>query len=120
MKIKIGELVNAKPVFEKLVKCELPFHTVRALGKVIRSVSEELTLVEEKRVELVKKYGVEDEATKNISVPKEKMEDFTKAINEIFNTEIDFVAYLTATHMEHENIKLSTQEYYLIEKLISE
>lgn len=119
MKIKIGEIVNAKPVFEKLVKLELPFHTVRALGKVIKSVSEELTLVEQSRIDLVKKYGVEDEQ-KNIKVPPEKMQEFTKEINEIFNTEIEFDAYLTSKHLENENIKLSTQEYYLIEKLISE
>ena len=39
MKIKMGEIQNAKPVLEKLIKFELPFATVRALGKIVRTIS---------------------------------------------------------------------------------
>jgi hypothetical protein len=119
MGIKIGEIVNARPVFEKLVKFELPFHTVRALGKMVRAVSEELVLVEEKRVALVRKYGVEDEQ-KNITVAPDKMEAFKFELEEIMSTEIDFSSFITTTHLENENVKLSTSEYYLIEKFIVE
>ena len=119
MKVKIFEIVNARPVFEKLVKLELPFHTVRAVGKVVKVVSEELTLVEQKRVELVKKYGVADEK-QNITVAPENMENFTKEYNEILNTEVDFENGLTVKHLENPIVNLSTQEYFSIEKFIVE
>ena len=119
MKIKIGYLFNAKPVFEKLMKYDLPFDTVRVLGKVIKLVNEEMSFVEEKRVELVRKLGVEDEK-KNIKVPQEKMEEFIKVYNEILGTEIDFDTFITVKYLQHPNITLSTQDYYLLEKFIVE
>ena len=118
MKVKILDILNAKPVFEKIVKVELPFRTIRELAKVIKAVSEELTLVETKRVELVKKYGVADEKN-NIKVPQESMEAFSAEMNEIRSTEIDFVDGLNEKSLESPNLTLNTQDYYLIEKFIT-
>ena len=121
MKIKMGEIQNAKPVLEKLIKFELPFATVRALGKIVRTISDELVLVNEKRVELVKKHGAEDETTKAFNVKKESLEDFYKDFSDVLNTEVELdITPISAKLLEHPNVLLSTTDFYLIEKLIQQ
>jgi hypothetical protein len=45
--------------------------------------------LEENRINLVKKYGVEDEKTKQVSVPKDKTQEFYAELNELMQLEID-------------------------------
>ena len=45
--------------------------------------------LEENRIKLVKKYGTEDEDTKQVTVPKEKTQDFYAELAELMQLEID-------------------------------
>jgi hypothetical protein len=95
------------------------FATVRALGKIVRVISDELVLVNEKRVDLVKKHGEEDATTKAFNVKKESLDAFYKDFSDILNTEVELdITPLPAKALEHPNVLISTKEYYLIEKFI--
>ena len=119
IKLRLGDLDNAKPVLSKILTCDLPFASARLLGQMIKKVDEELTLLNQKRIELVKKYGAEDEKTKAFTVTPDNMEAFMKDYGEIFQTEIDFDATpIPVGILERPNIILTTEEYLRLDKLL--
>ena len=120
MKIKLAVLEGAKPVLAKILSYDLPFASARALAQAIKKIDDELTLVNEKRLVLVKKYGKEDEKTKAINVTPENMEAFFKDYNEVLDTEIDLdISPIPSRLLEHPNVLLKTEEYMRLEKLVA-
>lgn len=57
MKVKVINLLNAKPAFDKIIESELkPVNSFR-IARLIRVISEELELFNQKRNDLITKYG---------------------------------------------------------------
>ena len=89
MKVKLSKLWNSQKALGALnVIKDLPIKTSYWIGKNTKKISREVTEIEEKRKELVKKYGVENDK-KETSVPQEKMEEFSKEFYDLLDTEID-------------------------------
>lgn len=58
------------------------------ISRVAETVEAEMKRLEKQRVSLVKLYGVPDKDG-NYTVPPDKLDDFAKAIEELFEVEID-------------------------------
>jgi len=88
-KVKLNKLWNSQKALGALnIIKDLPIKTSYWIGKNTKKISREIELIEEKRKDLVKKYGTENEK-KETSVPQEKMEEFTKEFYELLDTEIE-------------------------------
>lgn len=57
IKLKLLEIVNAKPAFDSLVKLHLPMATAFNLAKRLKVINTELEIYTAKRDELVKAHG---------------------------------------------------------------
>lgn len=89
MKIKLSELWNSQNVLKQLNMMNgIPIKTSYWIAKNTKKISKELGTVEEKRKELVSKFGKENE-NKELSVPQENLEAFHKEFQELLDVEID-------------------------------
>lgn len=80
----LGELKNIEESIKKLVNSEIPIKISYRLSKIIAKLSTELSLFEEHRITLVRKYAetTEDESgTSQVKVSKENMPLFIEEFN---------------------------------------
>lgn len=89
MKIALGEIRMMKDPMRALLEKELPLKVSWRLNKLVKAFDKELQGIEDGRVSLVKKYGVEDD-TKNVRVPEDKMPSFIQEFNEFLSEEVEF------------------------------
>ena len=83
----LGELKNIEESIKKLVNSEIPIKISYRLSKIIAKLSTELSLFEEHRVALVKKYAetIEDDSgNSQVKVSKENMPLFMEEFNTLF------------------------------------
>lgn len=103
MRIKIGKLWGSVEGLTLLNKCSLPAVVSYNLAKLNAEIQDELTIIEKTRVELVKKYGVQqmekDETGKEIPTDDFRIEDgsknsytFISEFKEILEQEIDIIS----------------------------
>lgn len=121
MKITISEVLNSKPVLEKLVDKEISIKTAYRLSRIIKELNGELQHFEEQRQKLVHKYGKqqEDAPEGNIIVPEENMGPFQEELAELLTAEID----LNCSPMNIEefgDVKITTSEILLIDSFLME
>ena len=89
MKITLAEIKTLEASLSKIFNKDINIKLAYRLGSLIKTLSKELENLEESRVKLVKKYGVEDEETKQVSVPTEKTQEFYAELNELMQIDID-------------------------------
>lgn len=88
-KVKLNKLWNSQKALGALnIIKDLPIKTSYWIGKNTKKISREIELIEEKRRDLVKKYGTENEKKETV-VPQEKMEEFSKEFYDLLDTEIE-------------------------------
>lgn len=90
MKLKLGELVQAKDGLVQLSQKELPIKSAYKISRILKAASSELENYEEQRTKLIKKLGKEEGG--NISVPPEKKEEFIKELEGLLEVEVDINA----------------------------
>lgn len=115
MKLAIKDLINSKEALQKLFSENLPVKTSYRLGRAIKHINSELKDFEDKRIELLKKYG--DVVDDKISVKAENMESFTKDINDLLQVELD-LAFEPVAIDEIKDAKLSAIDMANLEKFI--
>lgn len=121
MKITISEILNGRPVLEKLVDKEISIKTAYRLSRIIKVLNEELQHFEEQRQKLVQQYGEqqEDAPEGNVVVLEENMEPFQKDLAELLTAEIDLNC--EPMHIEEfGDVKIKTSELLLIESFLME
>jgi len=89
MKVTLAEVKSLEASLGKLFDKDVNIKIAYRLSSLIKKLSEELSILEENRIKLVKQYGVEDEKTKAVSVPPDKSQDFYNAFNELMQIEIE-------------------------------
>ena len=120
MKIILSELIQASKVINKIFNKPMEFKLSYRLTKLNKKLKTELSDFEVAKNELIKKYGIKD-GKGTISVPPEKIEEFSKELEPVLAEEIDIdVALIPYDLMEKTNIDLSTNELVTIEKFIEE
>jgi hypothetical protein len=90
MKVTLLQVQNAKECLTRLANMTLPIKTAYSLSKVIKELNDEYISIEEFRVTLIKRHGVEAEDG-NISVPPNTpaFESFMQSFSEFMVTEVE-------------------------------
>jgi hypothetical protein len=98
MKFRIGQLKAAESTLVLLTKEALPITTAFKLARFLRAAATELSILEESRINLVRKYGSSTDPGKEVTVPEDKVPQFIDDYNELLSVECE---------LEFEKIKLS-------------
>lgn len=119
MKIKFYDIKNSEETLNKLMNQDLPFKYARKLQKNLKRINDELIFFEEKRKELLEKYG---EVTDNIlRVKNENKEKYLEEYKEMLNTEIDLdIEKIPISFLDNSNIKLSPYDINNLEFILDD
>jgi len=85
--MKLYDIKNAETAFRKLVNADLPIKMCFKLSSVIDEIDLELKRFEDFRINLIKKYGTQDE--KGYRLDDDKIHLFETEMNELLSTTID-------------------------------
>jgi len=120
MKVKLTDVQNAKECMNKLANMDLPISTSYKLSKLIKKLNKEYDDIEEFRVQLIKKYGQEDNEQKNIRVNPDSEEflSFLKEYNEFMETEVDIDIDKLEIKTEELDIKIKSVELLGMEQFV--
>jgi hypothetical protein len=118
MKIKLEKVWDSQVALQTVQDLRLPIKMSYWLGRNIQRLSSEIKDIDKKRVELVKKYGVENEQHQ-FNVTPENKDKFVKEFEELLSeeVEIDIKQY---TIEEFGNAQLSPEVCIAIEFMIKE
>jgi len=89
MKIKIEQLLEKKAIFDKILAKELPFKLSYRLIKLASKITQEMKHINSTRDDMIKRYGVAGE-NDSYSVPKDKINEFTKEWKSFIAESIEF------------------------------
>jgi len=117
IKFKMYEIKNMKDPLSKLIDKEIPVNTAFRLNKLVKSIDEYLTEIEEYRVKLINQFGEKNEEKNQIEVPPKKMKDFSQQMNELLNEEVEIDFKPININMFGDNLMLSTKDLMVLEKL---
>lgn len=109
---EINGLARGKDVvMHGLLKQKTSLKTKVYLQRLAKAIEDDYKLYESEKLELFKKYGKEKDGM--LSVSADKMEDFTKDLNELGSAEKDInVSTLWSTDLTLDNLNFDTDEYY--------
>ena len=79
MKVSLNRVYNSLSVFRKLMSQDLPVPVTYRFTNFFSVMDKEFTDIETKRLELVKKYGQDNDGT--ITVSEDNKEKFLKKFN---------------------------------------
>jgi len=90
MKIKLGEIVEAKPHLEILIKKDISWRASYRISKLIEELNKELIKFEKTRTKIFEKYGEEFEADgqKQIRVKAENSQNFSMAMDSVLDENV--------------------------------
>ena len=87
MQVSVAAVLQAVKVIEDLLNVPLPPKAAYRLARLAEALSREAVVIEQRRVEIIKKYGVEAEG--GWSVPAEQMPSFVDDWKPILDEVID-------------------------------
>jgi len=119
MKFRLGQIQEMKEPLARLTNEQLPLKLAFKLNKLVRNMDENLTVIEEERVKLVKKLGVENKETGSVEIPKDKIPQFQEEFVELMSeeVEIDFTPFSVD---DFANAKVTTQDMLKLSLLFEE
>lgn len=118
MKFALGEIRNMKDPLIGLLDKTLPIKSAWSLNKLVKSFDKELSDIEEFRVDLIKKLGVEGDDG-NIQVPEDKMQEFVTGFNELLSTEIEVAYEPIPIDALGDDATISAKDMMALERLFS-
>lgn len=90
MKIKLKEIINQADNIGKLSEMKLPIKASYRINRIISKILPDIKQYNEKRLEVIKELGIADEKNPEVyNVPKEKLPEFTKQIEELLSIEVE-------------------------------
>lgn len=118
MRLLNKTIVNSKEAIKKIKETNLPIRQSCAISKTCKSLEEQVNFIEEQRVELIKKYGVEKEGGYTIEASdQEAVEKYVSEYNELLNLEEE-IDVRTLSIDDLESIYLTPQEFSTVEFII--
>ncbi len=109
MKINLAGIKSLESSLSKIFDKDVNIKIAYRLSKLLKRLSEEMSMMEESRIKLVTKYGKEDGETKQVTVPQENTADFYKEFNELMMVEIE-IDFEPITLASLGNIELSAAD----------
>jgi hypothetical protein len=89
VKLSLKAIWESQQSLPKLAGKEFPVKTSYWIGKNVNKLQAELKQINETRVTLIKKYGTEEEKTKQWNVKPEHHEVFMKEFDAFMETEVE-------------------------------
>lgn len=124
--IALRELVDSSEIMKKLSQKPLKGKTAYYTARLLREIDKELTLFNETRGNLIKKYGEKDENGElkidengNCKFTSEEMDKFYFEMNDILNNIIELNANKIELN-DLENLDFTPTEMILLEPFIEE
>lgn len=117
MKFKLFEIRSLESSLSKLTQKEVPIKVAYRLGKVLKTVSNELISIEKLRANLVKKYSTPIDEKGNYKVADDKEEVFKREFADLLQEEIDIDCDPILLE-DLEGISLTPIDMVRLEKLI--
>ena len=119
MKVKLGEIMNAIPVLQKVAQAQLPAAIAFNLYKVTKVLEVERENFEGRRMDLIKKYSDGfNEETREYTFPEDNRAKFMKEINELLNVEVELNT--PVVNLVDSGINISVAEIEAISFLLPE
>ena len=126
IKVQLKDIIEGTEVLKKLAGQPLRGKVAFQISKILKRLEDELTLFNNTRVEIIKKYSQTDENGElisdengNVKLKEETIEDFNKEITELLNMEIEIDANKIALE-DIENVDFTPAEMTLLMPLIEE
>lgn len=116
VKLKLKDIKSSEATLQKLAGVELPAKSAYRVSTLLRPISEELKLIEEQRMKLVKKYADKDNVSGEMKVENQK-DDFLKEWLEFLETDIE-IDIQTIDLSDLESIKFTPSEMTTIDKFV--
>jgi len=108
--IKLGDLKNVENVILKIVNAELPIKIAFQINLMVDDLDDKLTKLETFRINLVKKYGQEDNSG-NLQVLPKNMQAFSQELKELMDSDVDFTPVKIPMEVfETSGIKVTVKE----------
>lgn len=114
MKVKLIDIYSSVNSLSKLMEQPLPAKVSFKLMKLLNAVNEEVKLIEEQRMKLVKKY-----ASDGNTVGDDKREEFLKEFSDFLNDEVE-MSWEPISIDSLGDLQLSVAELTRIQFLFSE
>lgn len=116
VKLKLKDIKSSEVTLQKLAGVELSAKSAYRVSTLLRPISEELKLIEEQRMKLVKKYADKDNVSGEMKVENQK-DDFLKEWLEFLETDIE-IDIQTIDLSDLESIKFTPSEMTTIDKFV--
>lgn len=112
MKVKVLDLYEAFPSIQKIANLDLPFKKSYKISKLLKSISSEMKIIEDKRSAILKKYHI----VSNISEATD-VKAFEKEIKEFNEFEISFKEEPIDLDIfeSEEDVKISPKDLIVLE-----
>jgi hypothetical protein len=118
IKISLKELFQAEQALQKILAKEIPFKLAYRMTKISKKFVEESKIIEGHRLELIKKYGVEDKKTGQWSVAPDKIQAFREELDEVLNEVVELDIQLIPQKVIEAGGNISSLDMLALEKLI--
>lgn len=122
--IKLEQLVNSTDGLKGLAQKSLRARPALAVAKILKAADAEMTTFNETRLNLIKKYGDKDENGEvkqdekgNVHIPNEALDDFTKELKELLDTQVEINANKIKMS-DVENVEFTPAEMAQLEDFI--
>ena len=126
IKVQLKDIIEGTEVLKKLAGQPLRGKVAFQISKILKRLEDELTLFNNTRVDIIKKYSQTNENGElisdengNVKLKEETIEDFNKEITELLNMEIEIDANRIALE-DIENVDFTPAEMTLLMPLIEE
>lgn len=86
MDLKLRDIFSAQPVLMRMSQTVLPFKTSYRLSRILSKLKDEVSIIDAKRVELIKKYGTET-SKEVFTVDHDKVDLFKKEFDEVLDVD---------------------------------
>ena len=93
MKLTNGDIFGAQESLRKLIEQKFPVMVSYKLSKLAAKLNEQLKVIEEVRMGLVRKYGETDDKSRNLAVKRDgaNWDKFVEEFNELLSQEVEIV-----------------------------
>jgi len=119
MKFKLSEVYSLVKALPKITDKEIPAGVAYRLFKLLKSCSEEMSVLEQARVKLVEKYAEEKGEGKELQVSDENKEKFQEEFTTLLNEEIE-IKFTPIKIKEFGDISFSVNDIAPLEKIIKD
>jgi len=117
MIVTLEEILNASEGLKKILSADLPIKLAYRLGKYVKILNKELTNYEERRMDLIKKYGEPNDNGSEYKIKPENADKVMKDMMELHSIEVD-LDVIPIKLSEIENVKLSPIDISNLDKFI--